>query len=64
VTSLKEGRFRIGNGQVIGVLQRKLESSKSRDFKIEELESVSLNEELFIVAISNAEFAATIGSTR
>lgn len=63
MTSLK-GRFRIGNGQVIGALQRKLESSKSRDFNIEELESVSLNEELFIVAIFNAEFAATIGSTR
>jgi hypothetical protein len=49
---------------MIGVLQRKLESSKSHDFKIAELESVGLNGELFIVAIFNAEFAATIGSSR
>ena len=49
---------------MLGVLQRKLESSKSHDFKIVELESVGLNGELFIVAIFNAEFAATIGSTR
>jgi hypothetical protein len=49
---------------MIGVLQRKLESSKSHDFKIAELESVGLNGELFIVAIFSAEFAATIGSSR